>query len=471
MRLVLFRAIVFADLLLLSVTGCTPSAQVQKVDANIPVRSLASVGSTFFLWVHDAQGHLLTQETISPPVGENTTITLNNIPRNGYISFARRAQNRRSWPRQGDFDSLYILTFPVEATQENDPLPIIILSDSPHFETSWPDEDIIYIESTCPNGAEALATSASQYAIVHIPGSFSCANGATEGDVWLPRQYDGKHSVILWATDGSWRGYIQPLTYAEVWDANTGSQILLTENDFKQDVEIWRLEVVGAPENTSLSYIPAGIRKGAEVTGTFTYYYGPDCENTDSLCNEVYAAKVDDRLDGYVLAAQLSKTLLNGSSTTSAHWERNDNPAHLITWNYTTKFLPLFTSVQIQYAPFAVQVAGGPDENYQVLHFWRVKGENSPYKYLYWYIYDFSGSDRIRMPELPSTLSDFEPADNDEVAFTHFRRYDFDPIRPQDHRFNGNRVHTFSLIDRAMSSQQNHLMNFIWGAQTTLKIY
>ena len=433
------KLFLFILLLALAACGGEGGTAEPRVDATITLTAWDGgsyyTHTAIYLLVHDENGRLLSTQSIEPDE-EPRDFTLEQVPLSGSITVASVLTYSTTYPREGEYEQLSAVTFPVKATQENPPLPTIHVDWRPYFESQWGNDGQFHVTGPCPEGAGGLIAPSTQYGSAWISQA-DCSGTPPEanGTLYVPKQEDGGLSAVLWAVD-DYFGYLVPPTYIALWDVPDFAEVELTASDYRHEVEAWSLVVEGAPANAYLTYGPSGVRKGAEVAGSFALMNNQPCEAAaGALCSQIYAADVQDHLDGYLLAATIGREAEGDAFSYTVRWEPEASPAKDTVWSYDG-FYPLFTELQLGYEPFTIQVGGGPDAAYQYVGLRRYRFDQSPYQTIMWEIYQYDSQDTVTLPALPASLARFRPEPDDANAFTTLRRVRDNPIRGLD-RENG----------------------------------
>ncbi len=385
-----------------------------------------------YLLVHDKDGKLIGEKEIELS-DEPREYTLEQVPLSGTITVATTSTYTIEYSNEDstEYESLGALTLPVQATQEETPLATIYVSTQPFFE--WFIDGIMDIKmkpinltGNCPEDyynydwADQLASRINLYNIFFATLAYCDDWGRIYGSVRAFPQDDGTLSAVLWAerTDGNSFSFTSPMMYAAVWDVAEKDTINITYKDYHSEdnekiVVSPKLIVKGAPEGSELDFAPYGMRKGAEVAGSFVGPYKHcDSENSSDLCISSDLVNTLDQFDGYLINAYIYKNINNNVYSKTIRWNTIKEYQSSTTWNYED-FYPFFTSAQLSYDPLIIQVEGGPETGYPVIEFYSHKLGKTRDKFLRWMILQLNRSDIVAAPELPSYLAAFKPAADD----------------------------------------------------------
>ncbi len=462
MRTIRYLTILGALLTALYLGGCANAPQPPRVRNPVGLSfkiyyDAAFKDQSLYILVHDENGKLLQTHSIDIGKPSPQTIELANVPGNGYITGVQVLKEARSWPTEGNYESLYATTFSVPILQRLSNFHFHFQHDTyGSYSTGWAGFGYsnrlasyprVSLSGSCPASAQWLTG----YNLE--PGMYwwswaGCNNGAISSGSAISSmaQTDGGITFVDWAMQ-SWNGPLKPYTYIYSTDHDPNDALTVTQDDYQNATKTWTLRVTGVPNafrDFTAYYFVVGVRKGATIAG-FSTRNNDACtgQDPDELCAYSTTVDIPGLAENYIVRAGLKGNKSN-AETYSIIWKPVSSLGSDFSLDYNELLSP-FTGWSISNDLWHLTLSGGTagTSQYESFEFWNTSDGH----YAYFRAYTLNPpTSKVDLLPLPSSIAGkFNFSKSRYTSWASIWRYDVDYMPPFDAPPLNKQVHTLVI--------------------------
>lgn len=438
-------------------TSDTITLRIELVPTDDQVRKKA------ILLIHQTDGTVLARYDLDLTKEENVLV-VEEKP-NAYITVLQQVWRKASLP--SDEGGIFAYANFYQATTY--PLDIFTAKGTKYIELNkWGNIEVkpgthfpyhynaIHIEGTCPEAATELSTGYDWWPPQRIwPAKVVCDEGGQikAKTLYIPKQEDGKSSLILWAYTRSDRGYstpLEPYQYVALWDQESGHDVTIRAADFKNEVNHSRLIITEVPKEHEIAffiYHISAFRNGAPTLG-FTLNSIP-CHTTamDELCSEAILANEAGKFDKFKTYGKLSFESEDEQTQRYAlSWSEQNTIGTKDTWNFQSRFLKPFDFIFYDEKRHVVMTSSKSDPvtSHFAIFSYRTK---EPYAVRIWNVFAHSLPTTFNFPELTEDLIEFYPNFSETHAAVYAEAFDFEYFHSSPPPSNGRMIYIYKRAD------------------------